>query len=599
MTTIDKRTSLFVALATLSLLGSASAQRPGVTHYGSGCPGTSFSVPIVDVLGIPWPGVGLRLDMEGFPGPGTHFLMLHAGPTRPTPFALAPFGFAHCFANVDPLQAIALPFQTGIDGRAMLPGALPGTPGEAYYFQTIFADVIGGLSFSDGLELVLQTPPPLNTAVSLEPHTGSEGTRVAIAGLYDVQNYRAQDVFLVGRHPRGMFGRAGGIEELGASYLVGSIAHMGRFAAEQPLTALFGRGEWVGQPGANPHDHMWVHRHRPGQDPAIDTPFDFQPDGQLDIPCGSPLPPYTQGLFTFDPATNELCFKYPVDSSGNATFIPAGESLELVLEFTLTGGDVLTVTFPKSLPLSSSIPWTVYGPILALSIKNAIQSTFGITLDVTSDASGFCLENPGDPIASYAAASFVKMHFDPMGTYVTTTYDFGNAVPGSVGSDDYVGPEPTHPSPAFDTFVRNTIINPHPIFTAVGYDTLGWCDRIFHESLMGYGPGVVRGAILEIRMRGAGCQTYTDSLNLGWTGQSTGARWEWGESVLQLADLGYSWTPGQNATICFDLNAMPDHTATGDIYVNLLCAMADGELEFLAQDDTAFDYLKLTVVKKL
>ena len=68
---------------------------------------------------------------------------------------------------------------------------------------------------------------------------------------------------------------------------------------------------------------------------------------------------------------------------------------------------------------------------------------------------------------------------------------------------------------------------------------------------------------------------------------------------IDIADLGYAWVPGQQATICFDLNSLPNTVGSGHEYVNVLESLVDGVLECYMQDDTMINYMHLKVRRRL
>ncbi len=116
------------------------------------------------------------------------------------------------------------------------------------------------------------------------------------------------------------------------------------------------------------------------------------------------------------------------------------------------------------------------------------------------------------------------------------------------------------------------------------------CDTCFGHTFTNIKPRdcYVLGARLTIRMRANhGCfgLSHNDTLSLGSNGNTS-----WGKNIGSL--VGSPWTAGSDQTITLNLAALP---GPGSTTVNMISALQSGSLDVFVQDDTAVDYMELTV----
>jgi len=108
-------------------------------------------------------------------------------------------------------------------------------------------------------------------------------------------------------------------------------------------------------------------------------------------------------------------------------------------------------------------------------------------------------------------------------------------------------------------------------------------------------PAGIVAAKLEVRARastGAGAGgSWNDHISIVDTISACSATVAWSRRFSQLPESGGTWTPGQTATFCLDLGALP--TSSG--LVSVLGQLANGSLRIRVDDDTGIDYMILTV----
>lgn len=106
-------------------------------------------------------------------------------------------------------------------------------------------------------------------------------------------------------------------------------------------------------------------------------------------------------------------------------------------------------------------------------------------------------------------------------------------------------------------------------------------------------PGRIVAAKLEVRARAStnSWGSFNDHLSIVDTISGCAATAAWSRRFMQLPEAGGTWAPGQTATFCLDLAAMP--TAGGPISV--LGQLANGSLRMRVDDDTGIDYMILTI----
>lgn len=143
------------------------------------------------------------------------------------------------------------------------------------------------------------------------------------------------------------------------------------------------------------------------------------------------------------------------------------------------------------------------------------------------------------------------------------------------------GPELSSPSAALQAYMNNY---------SGGYPTNAQhfdgttIDRVFGHTFTGLPPGIT-GAKLEIGLRAIGGGS-NDSINLSFT--TPPDTFAWGGAIAGLT--GLPWTTGNSAVLTLDLAALPGGQ-------NILSNInANNTLDVYVQDDTAVDYIILTIV---
>ena len=165
-------------------------------------------------------------------------------------------------------------------------------------------------------------------------------------------------------------------------------------------------------------------------------------------------------------------------------------------------------------------------------------------------------------------------------------------------NDNFASPqEPASP----DAILQNFITTCSPLhhiplqFDQVpgegGVPSNSWLGHTFS----GLPLGIVA-ARLEIRARattgwGKG-GTYNDHISIVESIAGCTPTWAWQNRFENLPEAGGDWLPGEVATFCLDLAALPK--TTGDP-CSVLDQLASGSLSIRIDDDTGLDYMKLTI----
>jgi len=146
------------------------------------------------------------------------------------------------------------------------------------------------------------------------------------------------------------------------------------------------------------------------------------------------------------------------------------------------------------------------------------------------------------------------------------------------------GSEPSDPSPALLTAMQNCSLGPITEFDIVPDN------RCFGHTFEGCWPSccdILVGATLEIRLKAGPTIPQTDGLSFREDGTSL-----WSMRISNLPGAGGTWVTGQMQTFILDLDNLPPD---GNNTTSVLSSMLDGDLDVFVQDDTAVDYIKLTV----
>ncbi len=125
---------------------------------------------------------------------------------------------------------------------------------------------------------------------------------------------------------------------------------------------------------------------------------------------------------------------------------------------------------------------------------------------------------------------------------------------------------------------------PRPFDIVPGHHNENWDFGYTFENL----PTLRPGANLRIRLRAMSDNgfSYNDSMNLQYTGDGDSSSFLWGTSIAALD--GGAWDFGETAIFTLDLGNLGGLDIIGDINTA-------GYLDVFVQDDTAIDWIKLTV----
>ncbi|MFN0135215.1 MAG: DUF6923 family protein [Phycisphaerae bacterium] len=185
---------------------------------------------------------------------------------------------------------------------------------------------------------------------------------------------------------------------------------------------------------------------------------------------------------------------------------------------------------------------------------------------ITPDLSGIAFCNSCAPAAPPVCPTNV----------VSTTYWGGN-------DDGFAPPvEPSAPRPGLAVFCSS----------GRDFDDLT-TDHCFAHTFSGLMPNITS-ATLELHMRSTHSLSTNDTMDLGYLGST----FAWGRHIGTSSGqssgmLPSAWSNGSDATILLNLAALPN--ADGTCTDILPTINSTRRLDLYAQDDTAFDYAKLTV----
>jgi len=158
-------------------------------------------------------------------------------------------------------------------------------------------------------------------------------------------------------------------------------------------------------------------------------------------------------------------------------------------------------------------------------------------------------------------------------------------VPASGGA---LPTEPATPDPDFLQF--GTVAGQ----SLRSYDCYGCVARIL-ETLDDFGSkasdGIVRSACLDARLLGSCAVAANDSLAIGWETGATGYDW----STLILEAAGGDWGTNESAFLHLDLAELPNPDGTTSSALQNL--LRNDRPNVLIQDDTAVDFVRLTVLR--
>jgi len=330
--------------------------------------------------------------------------------------------------------------------------------------------------------------------------------------------------------------------------------------------------------------------------------------GWSDEDCGYPssgAAQIDQIIVTYANGPNPIVV-HTEDNEGttNQWFDPECNHLPSIQGFKWNDEDCDGIWDPSELGLADWEIQLYQGPTLIRS-----------TLTDTNGEYSFCNLEPGDyrvvevqsptMIQTYPATVRHNVTFD--GVYSLLYRNFGNAVCQNTTTctdellggriDDFDttdGPEPATVSAELDQILTNCQNGRLENFDVIRRD---WCfGYTFSDSdspCWQYAEdGCVTGASLEVRLQAGSGGSNTDNLSLREDGVTV---WSIAMDDLQnwqTGGLDDEWNAGDRNTFVLDLANLPS-IVTG--YDNVLATLQDGDLDFVINDDTGVDYVKLTV----
>ncbi len=438
-------------------------------------------------------------------------------------------------------------------------------------------DVPGGtVKLNPGVPVGEPGAPPVGP---VSPTTGDEGTAIQVTGDFSVEAaaYGAKDVLMEGAGTRGFLGRGTSLQP---NAFGGDVVHVSPFPTSQKVLLHFGAGAEALIPSLDgvvlyPQPAWtWVET---GASTSLSTTNSFQPTPSfIDLPCEE-MPMEVDVRFRLDPADG--CLKARLPGAGTCS----GDVLSYFVLFSTNSGKV-ALTLPATSP-TPNFAWGVASGYLTFPMNIQLASAGVVAgYDFLTQELTLC-PLPGTVITGMAPSSYVRIRFDP------TKHQEFEEIAGV--DDDFLGGiDLSSPSAAFSSFVAALI----PSQGQREYDDEGSCDRNLRETFDDFGStsadGPVRMALYEVHINAYSCLTTTDSIVIGWDG--AGAM-DWSEKMIQLDDLAMSWVPGQEATLCFNLNELPE---TGQTTTRSILHRVESDvLDTYIQDDTEVDYIKLRVLR--
>lgn len=571
------------AVATVALGAPLAAQ---TTSYGNGCfQVPAFSVPLITPVGTPVQGQQMRLDMSGAPGPGLLALLVGTS-NQITP--LAPFGFPGCDLNVGVANSGTVNFAVPFTSKVSLP--ITGwAAGYTLYAQTVYLPNVGGYGISRGLQMSSVQATPNLSVKSAAPSSGGLGTTLGLAGS-SFRNLASlpADFLVYGKGPRGFLTRVSDVLDTG---IVCKTTHHPHFPTSTPITVIPGKGASkqlstpTGFPPLKPI-RVWSGKSSNGNTSTAT----FKPD-QIIPTAGCSGPKY---FVDYHPTlvNGEACFTFPSDT------IVTGDKLEFDIILSNADGTLTRVTMidADAITIGTSMNWSVFGLGLQGILQGSLDATLPSTpFNVTINGNTLCIGNTGNPVIGADLIGYVRVTFDPNQNLPKTVTQ---GVPDGFSTGN--GVEAAQPDSAWKGLMNAWL---GPVRHCVDYDVnqfnVDFCDTMTGIKAT---PKVLRSAMLEVRIRGVAAETNTDAFAFGWNGGpvNNGPWYPWSSKMISLATLNFAWTPGSDATLCFDLSELPtvDQNLVLTTLTNMLGhqRLQNDALEVWIQDDTMVDYLKLTTV---
>lgn len=443
-------------------------------------------------------------------------------------------------------------------------------------------------SFAHGAVQLSGLPHRTETSIlgAVRPTVGSVGDTIGVAAdLSAFSAYSADDVICLGAAPVGQQSAfVARTQTLTPNLLQARISAAHSFAAPQNLAAVFGDGSVVALPPLGPVSYPGgVFRWRaPLGAPTFTSNNAFACQAQVvDLPCTEP-PLTIHGRW----ALVNGCLRAQLPGPGAMS----GDALAVRMMFTTNTQNVYFEVDASAIPDGLEFDWDIASSFLTFPIATALSgSGCTVTYDPATNELVIC-HTGSTTINSVRALSSVEIRLDESKHVEYVAHMGAESELAPFGAP---GPS-TAPKPDFFNFIDATY-NPLGYFR---YDDDSTCDRFFVESsdpgqlgtLALDGP--IRSAVVEVYMRGFSCQTSTDGVWLGWNGGS-GPLWSIGLPALE--PLSFQWNVGDQARLCFDLDALP-LTAGGLRSILDGIYQRDG-VDIVVQDDTEVEHVRIKVLR--
>ncbi len=421
---------------------------------------------------------------------------------------------------------------------------------------------------------------------AVRPTVGAVGDTLGVAADFSAFSaYSAEDVLCIGAAPVGQqsafVARA---ESFTSTLLQARISAAHTFAAPQNLTAVFGDGSVVALPPLGPVSYPGgVRRWRaPLGAPTFTSNNAFACQAQVvDEPCTDP--PLT--IHARWSLVNG-CLRAKLPGPGAMS----GDALGVKMLFATNTQNVYFDVDASSIPDGLEFDWDIASSFLTFPIATALAgSGCTVTYDPATNELVIC-PTGSTTITAVRALSAVEIELDESKHVEYVAHMGAESELAPFGAP---GPN-TAPRADFFNFIDATY-NPLGYFR---YDDDTSCDRYFVESsdpaqlgsLALDGP--IRSAVVEIYMRGFECQTNTDGVWFGWNGGNGPL---WSIALPALEPLSYQWNVGDQARLCFDLDALP---LTGGGLRSILDGIyqRDG-VDVVVQDDTEVEHVRIKVLR--
>lgn len=438
------------------------------------------------------------------------------------------------------------------------------------------------------------------------PAAGDVGTILAIqddilGAVPNLANFQPDSILLTSGGDRGFIGRCANVT---ATNITGVIAEGDPYAQPELTVFEFGFGGEMALPplagmtypspvwswSADPTNLQNYGRYESSTPFAMSSIF-------IDEPCPDEMPRKIWSFFYVD-SNGALRVKLPGPSActGDRYTI----NLELETCDTTTGAVSRHALILPPTGIATQTSWLTANFWIALPIVSGF-SNIGLPTSTTFDASSneLVITIPGpNKFQGLKRKSFLAVLPDPA-QYTLFSDTRGEEANQSYGdaADD------TTPRPDFDCWADNAFSTVN-LFGTKQYDQTT-VDRYLIDSFQQFGDtlsdGFVRAAVVEVKIKGIAAQTYTDHIRFGYDqcanatacSASTVTGMSWSNRLENLAAVANQWQPGDEATLCFNLNILPKNDGT--LFDTLELFECGDFFDFIVDDDTTVDYARLKV----